>query len=67
MLRFALVLLLQVAAVGQGQKLLLYFQQVPVGEEVYTLTPGELRARFQYTERGTTIVRRGGHCGSPPT
>lgn len=58
-MRFVLVLLLQMAALGQAQKLLLYFQQVPVGDENYTLTPGELTAQFHYTERGTTIAAQG--------
>jgi imidazolonepropionase-like amidohydrolase len=42
-----------------GQELKVYFQQVPVGEETYTLAGGELRAHFQYSERGTTIETRG--------
>jgi len=44
---------------GVGQQGEVYFQQVPVGEETYTLAGGELRAHFQYTERGTTIETQG--------
>jgi imidazolonepropionase-like amidohydrolase len=55
-MRFAL-LLAACAAVHAAEHgtLVLYFIQLPVGEETYELADNVLRANFEYTERGSKV------------
>ena len=56
MLRAAIVFLLAVSAQAETGKLIVYFLQLPVGEETYELKDNVLSASFGYTERGSKVA-----------